>query len=88
MIVKNKLELLANQKTAFTSEQMFEIFMEVGKLGDVIIYKNDGLREKNHFTVIIIPGDDKFERIRFDATELHMAVRLSLTEYLKYIQLR
>lgn len=81
----NNLAKLNAQISEFTSVQILEIFIEVGKLGDIIIFKNDGQRKTNYFTVIISSGDGKFDSIRFDSKRLDDALRFSLTEYLKYL---
>jgi len=64
-----------------TNDQIIDAFKMIGAMGDIIIFKNDGLRSKNSFSVIISSSTGKFDSIRFDADSLNNALIACLRKY-------
>ena len=73
--------MLINQPGDLTSELMLDIFFSVGQRGDIIILKNDGIRESKKFSVIITSGKEAFESIRKDGDDLSEILKEVLTKY-------
>jgi hypothetical protein len=69
-------------------DRLLSFFEDVGKLGDIIVYKMDGLREANKYTVYIASGNMSFETIRTDAPTLEEAVMRVSREYEKIKNIR
>jgi DNA-binding transcriptional regulator WhiA len=67
-------------------EELLNFFEKVGDLGDIIVYKMDGLRESNKYTVLISSGSMIFETIRCDGSSLADAITKSIVEYEKVRQ--
>ena len=82
--IKQLISLLINQPEEFTSEQILDVFLKVGQEGDVIMLKNDGIREINSFSVIIISSRGLFESIRFDGGNLSEVVKIALSRYIEF----
>lgn len=72
-------KFIENDRT-LSNDEVLEIFTLVGSNGDVIILKNDGLRDTCRFTVVITHSG---EPIRYDDETLSGALKKSLKEYLK-----
>ena len=62
--------------------EILEVFNLIGKNGDVILLKNDGLRDTNKFTVVIMRFG---ESIRYDDETLSDALKRALDEYVNLI---
>ncbi len=62
--------------------EILEVFNLIGKNGDVILLKNDGLRDTNKFTVVIMRFG---ESIRYDDETLSDALKKALDEYVNLI---
>lgn len=75
-----KIEELIAAGTELSPDQIMSIFEYVGQKGDVIVLKNDGLREHNKYTVVII---GKGEPIRHDNNTLSSVLIECLKEYIK-----
>ena len=82
--IKQLISLLINQPEELTSEQILDVFLKVGQEGDVIILKNDGIREINTFSIIIIYSNSMFESIRIDGDNLSEVVKIALSRYIKF----
>jgi len=81
----NEFQKLLVDSGDLTADQIFDIFEKVGKRGDVIIIKNDGLRPSDNFTVVISSSSNKFDSIRYDANSISNAIRLALKNYAEVI---
>lgn len=77
-----QLKKIIDSNDAFSSEQILEIFNLVGENGDIILLKNDGLRDSRRFTVVIIHSG---ESIRIDDETLNSALKKSVNKYLGLI---
>lgn len=64
-----------------TNDEILQVFHEVGAQGDVILFKNDGLRETRRFTVVIMSPAGNFDSIRFDDITLTEALSGCLKRY-------
>lgn len=62
--------------------EILEVFNLIGKNGDAILLKNDGLRDTNKFTVVIMRFG---ESIRYDDETLSDALKKALDEYVNLI---
>ena len=70
-----------SSKSDLTDDQMIYVFDRIGAMGDIIIFKNDGLRLQNSFSVIISSSTGKFDSIRFDKDSLKLALIACLQKY-------
>ena len=68
-------------KNELTNDQIVDAFRNIGSIGDLFIIKNDGLRIKDNFTVVISSPADKFESIRYDDDSLNIALIKCLRKY-------
>lgn len=66
-----------------TTRQLFGCFEAVGKAGDSVLFKKDGMRSTDLFTVLVIPGDQSFRPISLDAESLHRSARSVFGRYLR-----
>ena len=64
-----------------TNDQIIDAFKKIGAAGDIILIKNDGLRSENNFTVVISSPAKKIESIRYDASNLNIALTKCLQKY-------
>lgn len=78
----DELKELLYTNHQFDDLQIMLVFKKIGEIGDIILFKYDGLRTDNHFTVVITSPSEKFESIRFDANDLSSAVIKALTKYI------
>lgn len=69
-------------KEFLSSDDILNIVSSVGKNKDVIIIKNDGIRNDNQYTVIIIPSKFPEKSFRCDSSFLQEAVKKVLKEYI------
>lgn len=78
-----KEEIIASLKSpgALTNEQIMEVFFKIGKLGDTFLLKNDGMREKDTYSVVLISSKGAFDSIRFDGDDLNVIIREALNKY-------
>jgi hypothetical protein len=81
----NEFQNLLVDSRDLTADQIIEIFEKVGKRGDIIIIKNDGLRLSDNFTVVISSSSNKFDSIRYDANSISNAIRMALKNYAEVI---
>ena len=75
-----KIKELIATDTELSPDQILSVFEYVGQRGDVIVLKNDGLREHNKYTAVIIGTDGT---IRHDDATLSSALIWCLKEYIK-----
>jgi len=73
-----EIKELINSNEEFSDSQILAVFNIIGQTGDVIILKNDGLRDNNKFTVVISHSG---ESIRYDDSNLSNAVKKALQDY-------
>jgi hypothetical protein len=66
----------------FTGNQIIDALSIVGKNGDIMLIKNDGVRSANNYTVVISSGDNKFDSIRYDSSSLNEAMKKALKDYI------
>lgn len=71
------------QKEKLTGDDIVSCFDAVGKNGDVIIFKLDGVRKENKYSVIITSGNSTFEPIRRDASNLEDALKSVMSLYFR-----
>ena len=64
-----------------SNDQIIHVFREFGADGNIIIYKNDGLRLDNKVTVVISSPTEKFNSIRYDDVTLGFALAKCLRKY-------
>ena len=74
---------LIYQDQELTGNQIIDIINEIGKMGDIILLKNDGLRDTDKYTVVITSSRNKFETIRFDSDNLSHAIKSAIENYIK-----
>lgn len=65
-----------------TIEELIECFEIVRANGDVAMIKFDGLRERNHYTVLITFSNSQRELVRADTSTLREALIKVLTQYI------
>lgn len=65
-----------------TIEELIECFEIVRANGDVVMIKFDGLRERNHYTVLITFSNSQRELVRADTSTLREALIKVLTQYI------
>lgn len=82
----NEIQNLPFETNDLTSDQIIDTLAEVGKKGDIMIIKNDGLRSSDNYTVVISSGSNKFESIRYDAGNLSEAIKKALKNYVEALQ--
>ncbi|NCD70917.1 hypothetical protein [Mucilaginibacter agri] len=81
----NEIQSLLVNQHEFTANQIIDALEKVGKRGDIIIIKNDGLRSSDNYTVVISSGSNKFDGIRYDDVNLSNAVKKALKDYAEVI---
>ncbi|RAK63541.1 hypothetical protein DLM85_21305 [Hymenobacter edaphi] len=76
-----ELSTLANSSAELAAEELLLIFQQVGARGDVMLYKHDGARSENRFTIMaLISG---YEGVcRRDGDSLSVCVQDCLRQYL------
>jgi hypothetical protein len=67
------------------NDQIIQAFQEIGASGNTVIFKNDGLRPEDKFTVVISSPTEKFSSIRRDDLSLSLALTNCLRKYFKEI---
>lgn len=72
---------LANKEN-LSSDDVLNIISWVGNNKDVIIVKNDGVREDDQYTVIIIPSKYPEKSFRCDNKSLQTAIKKVFREYI------
>ena len=77
----DKIRELLAANVELTSEDIMQIFYEIGAQGDIILLKNDGFRNADKFTVVILFAGQKFDSIRMDHANLNAALTRCLQEY-------
>ena len=82
--IKQIISIAINQPDELTSEQILDVFLKVGQEGDVIILKNDGIREINTFSIIIISSKGLFESIRIDGGNLSEVLKIAVSRYIEF----
>jgi hypothetical protein len=73
-----------NNNSELTEAQIMKVFYQIADHGDVILFKNDGLRDKNKITVVITSAAGTFDSIRFDDVSLSAALCKALKKYFLY----
>ncbi len=68
-------------KDNLTSDDILNIITVVGRKKDVIIVKNDGVRNHEQYTVIIISSKHPDKSFRCDNDSLQIAIKEVLKEY-------
>ncbi|HTI89091.1 MAG TPA: hypothetical protein VL727_00825 [Puia sp.] len=63
---------------------ILQAFDQVAANGDIVIFKNDGLRANNKITVVITSPIEKFIAIRYDDVTLSVALAKALKEYFEF----
>lgn len=81
----NEIQSILVDSQEFSANQIIEALEKVGKRGDVIIIKNDGLRSSDNYTVVISSSSNKFDSIRYDASSLNNAIKKALKDYSEVI---
>jgi len=71
---------LINADRELSDTEILAVFDYIGKMADIILFKNDGLRSSGKFTVVIIHDG---EAIRYDDATLDSALIKSLKAYVK-----
>ena len=74
-------ELVSREK--LSPEDILDIISAVGRNKDVIIVKNDGIRNDNQYTVIIISSKNPEISFRCDHSSLEVAIKEVLYKYIK-----
>lgn len=74
-------------KNSISAEDILTAITEVGKNGDVIIVKNDGIRESSQYSVIILLSKKPDKSFRHDDSSLEKAMKKVLADYLNEIDL-
>jgi hypothetical protein len=69
-----------------SDSQIIQVFHQIGNRGDAILFKNDGLREKDKFTVVIISSSGTFDSIRFDDMSLSSVLSKALRKYFDVLE--
>jgi imidazole glycerol phosphate synthase subunit HisF len=82
----DEIQSLLVEANEFTANQIIDVLVKVGERGDIIIIKNDGLRSLDNYTVVISSGSNKFESIRYDASNLSNAIKKVLKDYVEAVQ--
>jgi len=59
------------------------VFYTIGERRDIVIIKNDGVREQNQFTVVISSPKERFPSIRCDDSALSHAMKKALIKYIE-----
>lgn len=77
-----QLKKFLESNNALSNDEVLEIFNIIGESGDVILLKNDGLRDACRFTVVIIRSG---KSIRYDDEALSGALKKALEEYLNLV---
>ena len=57
-------------------------FQEIGDMGDIVIFKIDGERNENRYTIVISSPDMSFEAIRYDASTIEESLLKALKKYI------
>lgn len=70
-------------KEILSADDILSIIRQVGENKDVILVKNDGIREENQYTVVIILSKKKDKSFRCDDGSLTKAMKIVLKEYVK-----
>ena len=70
-----------SQSAELSAGQVINAFLAVGDLGDIILIKNDGLRENHKFTIVIAAAGGAFESIRTDGDNLSEVLKTTLRKY-------
>lgn len=73
------LELVSKEKLA--AQDILEVISVVGENKDIIIVKNDGIRDENQYSVIIIASGNPEKSFRFDSNLLQDAMKKALQAY-------
>ena len=76
----DELRRFLDSEDDFSNDQILEIFNLVGENGDVILIKNDGIRDTRKFTVVITYSG---ESIRYDDETISDALKKAVKKYLK-----
>jgi hypothetical protein len=82
----NEIQSLLVDPRELTADQIIAVLEKVGKRGDIIIIKNDGLRSSDNYTVVISSSSNKFDSIRYDASSINNAIKKALIDYAEVIQ--
>lgn len=69
-------------KTDLSSGDIIEAISIVGENRDIIIVKNDGIRDDNRYSVIIISSKKPEQSFRCDHNSLEVAMKKVLQEYI------
>ncbi|THU32399.1 hypothetical protein FAM09_26770 [Niastella caeni] len=72
-------------KDTLTATDILDIIKLVGKNKDLIIVKNDGIRENDQYSVIIISSNNPEKSFRCDNDSLQEAMKNVLKEYVMNI---
>lgn len=83
----DKINQLINETSDLTGNQIIDAITSIGNKGDVILIKNDGLRQSDNFTVVISSAKGYFESIRYDSSNLSSAVKKALDQYRRVISI-
>lgn len=61
---------------------LFQCFETIGSSGDVAIFKIDGGRPSQRYTIVISSPNMSFEAIRYDSSTMEDSLRKALKEYI------
>jgi len=70
-------------KQNLSPEDILNLISFVGENKDIIIVKNDGIRDSNQYSVIIISSKNSEKSFRCDHSLLQEAIKKVLSEYIK-----
>lgn len=76
-----KILELIERKESVSPDILFKCFQEIGDAGDIVIFKIDGGRDDNQYTLVISSPDMSFEAIRYDASSIEESLLKALREY-------
>ena len=77
----DQIDNMISENGILNDSQILQAFNQVAANGDIIIFKNDGLRENNKITVVITSPSEKFSSIRYDDVSLSAALSKALKRY-------
>jgi hypothetical protein len=72
------------QNGELSDGEIMEVFSRIGHDGNIIIFKNDGIRQLDKFTVLITSPHGIFESIRYDSDTLNSAIVKALKDYFTF----
>ncbi len=70
------------QKEESTLDELFDCIKEIEAAGNIFILKVDGEREENHNTVMITFSNSDKDMIRYDESDIKVAIKKALFDYI------